>query len=113
MSHSASQTDVAVHAHAPLRLARKLRLNQLVIVESVVQTRSFAITAQRLGMTQSAITKSVRELETFFEAKLFERTNRGVRPTEFAIRMEEHVRIILAEMRYMTDSLNALRLGEA
>jgi DNA-binding transcriptional LysR family regulator len=115
MNKSAHGTEpaAAVRAHAPMRLARKLRLNQLVIVESVLHTRSFVTTAQRLGMTQSAITKSVHELETFFDAKLFERTNRGVRPTELALRMEEHVRIILAEMRYMTDSLNALRLGEA
>jgi DNA-binding transcriptional LysR family regulator len=108
-----AQSGNDVHAHAPLRLARKLRLNQLLIVESVLQTRSFATTAQHLGMTQSAITKSVHELEAFFDAKLFERTNRGVRPTELGLAMQEHVRVILAEVRYMTDSLNALRLGEA
>lgn len=94
-------------------MLRKLRLNQLQIVESVLQTCSFAVTAQHLGMTQSAVTKAVQQLESFFETRLFERTNRGVRPTEFGLRMGEHARIVLAEMRFMTDSLNALRLGEA
>ncbi|MFL9934221.1 LysR family transcriptional regulator [Paraburkholderia sp. RL18-103-BIB-C] len=102
-----------LHAFAPLRLARKLRLNQLLIVDSVLQTHSFAVTAQRLGMTQSAITKAIQDLESFFDAKLFERTNRGVRPTELGLRMGEHTRVMLAEMRFMTDSLNALRLGDA
>lgn len=93
-------------------MLRKLRLNQLLIIDSVLQTFSFAVTAQNLGMTQSAVTKAVQHLETFFETKLFERGNRGVRPTELGLRMGEHARVVLAEMRYMTDSLNALRLGE-
>lgn len=100
-------------AFSPLRIARKLRLNQLLIVDSVLRTHSFAATAQRLGMTQSAITKAIQELEIFLDAKLFERTNRGVRPTELGLRMGDHTRVMLAEMRYMTESLNALRLGEA
>lgn len=101
-----------VHAFSALRMVRKLRLNQLLIVDSVLQTFSFAITAQNLGMTQSAVTKAVQHLESFFETRLFERSNRGVRPTELGVRMGQHARVILAEMRYMTDSLNALRLGE-
>ncbi|MQR00202.1 LysR family transcriptional regulator [Glaciimonas soli] len=103
----------SMHAYSPLRMAKKLRLSQLMIVESALKTFSFATTAQHLGMTQSAVTKAIHELEVFFDAKLFERTNRGVRPTEVGFRMEEHVRVILAEVRFMTDSLNALRLGEA
>jgi DNA-binding transcriptional LysR family regulator len=116
-AHPRNKLDVAapgapVHAFSALRMVRKLRLNQLLIVDSVLQTFSFAITAQNLGMTQSAVTKAVQHLESFFETRLFERTNRGVRPTELGLRMGEHARIMLAEMRYMTDSLNALRLGE-
>jgi len=96
-----------------LHLIRKLRLNQLLIVDSILQTLSFAATAQHLGMTQPAITKAVQELEGFFGAKLFERTNRGVRPTELALRMGDFTGPILAGMRNMTDSLNALRQGHA
>jgi len=103
----------STHAYSPLRLAKKLRLSQLMIVESALKTNSFVTTAQHLGMTQSAVTKAVHELEVFLDVKLFERTNRGVRPTEIGLRLEEHVRVILAEVRFMTDSLNALRLGEA
>ncbi|MDB5950304.1 MAG: transcriptional regulator, LysR family [Massilia sp.] len=71
-----------MHAFSALRMVCKLRLNQLLIVDSVLQIFSFAVTAQNLGMTQSAVTKAVQHLESFFETKLFERTNRGVRPTE-------------------------------
>lgn len=84
-----------------------------MILESVLQTRSFAVTAQQLDMSQSAITKAVQELERFFDAKLFERNNRGVRPTELGDCLGSHVRTILAEVRQMTNGLNALRLGEA
>lgn len=101
------------YAFAPDSLTRKLRLGQLLIFDSVLQTHSFAAAAQRLAMTQSAVTKAIQELESFLDAKLFERTNRGVRPTEFGLRMGEHAHVILAEMRYMTDSLNELRLGDA
>lgn len=115
MSNSAKPSEAPtspVHAFSALRMVRKLRLNQLLIVDSVLQTFSFAITAQNLGMTQSAVTKAVQQLESFFDTRLFERTNRGVRPTELGLRMGQHARVMLAEMRYMTDSINALRLGE-
>jgi DNA-binding transcriptional LysR family regulator len=108
-----SAAQDTVHAYSSLRLIRKLRLNQLLIIDSILQTLSFAATAQHLGMTQSAITKAVQELESFFDAKLFERTNRGVRPTALALRMGEHTGPILAGMHDMTESLNALRLGHA
>ena len=84
-----------------------------MILDTVLQTNSFAVTAQQLGMTQSAITKAVQELERFFDAKLFERNNRGVKATELGACMGSHVRAILAEVRHMTNDLNALRLGEA
>lgn len=95
-----------------LRTIRKLRLHQFQVIESILQSGSFALAAQHLGMTQSAVTKAVQEMEAFFDARLFVRSHRGVRPTELGLRLESHIRVILAETRHMADSLNALRLGE-
>lgn len=113
MPKQAVPSTDAAQPFSPVRMARKLRLNQLLIIDSVLQTHSFAVTAQNLGLTQSAITKAIQDLEAFFDTRLFERSNRGVRPTEFGLRMGQHARAMLTELRYMTDSLNALRLGEA
>lgn len=49
---------------------------------AVGQLRSFSRAADAVGVTQSAVTKSVAELERYLGYSLFHRTSRGAMPTE-------------------------------
>ncbi|MFN6935087.1 MAG: LysR family transcriptional regulator, partial [Tsuneonella sp.] len=49
---------------------------------AVGQLRSFSRAADAVGVTQSAVTKSVAELERHLGYSLFHRTSRGAMPTE-------------------------------
>ncbi|MFA7678947.1 MAG: LysR family transcriptional regulator [Pigmentiphaga sp.] len=96
-----------------MRSIRKLRLHQLQVVDSILQTGSFVQAAQQLGMTQSAITKAVQELEAFFDGQLFVRSRRGAQATELGAQLGGHIRPILRKVQDMADALNDYRLGES
>jgi DNA-binding transcriptional LysR family regulator len=66
-----------------------------------------------MSLTQPAVTKAIYDLESFFGAPLFERSNRGVTPTDFGVMLGRRVKSLIAETRYMTEEVNAFRTGEA
>ncbi|UHL64155.1 LysR family transcriptional regulator [Paralcaligenes sp. KSB-10] len=92
-------------------LARKLRFSQLLVLEQVMQSRSILHAAQALNLTQPAVSKVVLELEAWFGEPLLVRSNRGVAPTEFGELIGRRAKTLLAELRAMTDELNAYKTG--
>jgi DNA-binding transcriptional LysR family regulator len=64
----------------------------------VVATRSFAEAGRRLGLTRSAVSKAVMELERTLGARLLDRTTRRVAPTEAGLAYYERCIAILAEV---------------
>ncbi len=98
---------------AELSLSRKLRMQQLVMIEQIIESGSLMRAASILGMTQSALTKALHELEQYFDMSLFERTNRGVKPTEFGQLVSSRAKVLLSEMRILTDEVNTYRAGSA
>lgn len=97
----------------PNALGHKLKLHQLQIFERVLERRSLSRAANELNLTQPSVTKAIYELEKFVGAPLFERSNRGVVPTELAHLLGRRVKTLMAELRYMTDELNAALTGES
>ncbi|TAL53059.1 LysR family transcriptional regulator [Pandoraea sp.] len=59
-----------------------ISLHQLRVFTAVAQQRSFTRVGDLFGLTQSAISRAVRELEHEIDLKLFDRTTRQVRLTE-------------------------------
>lgn len=57
--------------------------------EAAARLESFTLAAQELNLTQSAISHQVKELEAFFDKKLFVRRNRRVEPTSEGRRLLE------------------------
>lgn len=94
-----------------ISLIRRLKLSQLMIFERVLETRSVVRAANEMRLTQPAVTKVIHELESCFDGELFQRSNRGVVPTELGLLLGQRVKSLMAELRYMTDELNDFRLG--
>lgn len=63
-------------------MASPLRMRHLDVLLAVVDEGSMQRAAQRVHLTQPAISKLIRELETMFGAPLFDRSKRGVTLTE-------------------------------
>lgn len=97
--------------HSRLSLARRLRLQQLVVFEKVVEAGSILAASRELAMTQPAVSKSIHELEQQLEGVLFVRGKRGVVLTEFGTLFERHTKAVLGELRYLAEDLNDWQTG--
>ena len=64
-------------------IARRMKLHDLHILMAVAQAGSMNKAAALLNMTQSAVSRSVAELERTVGVSLFDRYPRGVKPTEY------------------------------
>ena len=62
-------------------------LNDLLVFLAVARERSFTKAAAKLGVSQSALSHTVRELETRLGLRLLARTTRRVSPTEAGERL--------------------------
>lgn len=62
-------------------------LKALRVFQMAAETGSFKMAAERLNVTQAAVSQQIRTLESFFGEALFERLNREVRLTPAALRL--------------------------
>lgn len=58
-----------------------MTIKHIRIFVTVYQEESITRAAEQLGMTQPATSLAIRELETHYQTKLFERSGRGIRVT--------------------------------
>ena len=58
-----------------------MRLNQLRVFLTIIDSGSIRGAARQLGVTQPAITKTLRQLEESLHVRLLDRTQHGVVPT--------------------------------
>src|SRR5580765_8359021 len=65
------------------RMGRRLKLQDLHVLMTVVQAGSMGKAAERLNITQPAVSRSIAELEHALGVRLLDRRRLGVEPTEF------------------------------
>jgi LysR family transcriptional regulator, regulator of abg operon len=67
--------------------------------EAVCRLRSFSRAADEVGVSHSAMTKSIRLLEDLIDARLFDRSTRSVVPTDAGVRLAQRANdlLLLAE----------------
>lgn len=99
--------------HSSASLARRLRLQQLMVFARVVQAGSILAASRELAMTQPAVSKSIHELEAQLGSALFVRGKRGVALTEFGRVFERHAKTLIGGLRYLAEDLNASQSGNA
>lgn len=79
--------------------------NDLEAFLAVRETGSFHLAAERLNLSQSAITRRVQKLETALDTVLFERSTRAVKPTLAAKRLQARAEAILDDARETTRAM--------
>lgn len=73
-------------------------LQQLKVFVAVARERSFTRAARELDLTQSAVSRCVRELEDAVDLKLFDRTTRQVQLTHAGASLERRIGRLLDEI---------------
>jgi DNA-binding transcriptional LysR family regulator len=102
-----------IHAARPVDnfMRQRLSLRQLHILAAVGDSGSLSAAADRLGLTQPAVSKSLAELESGFGQALFVRHGRGVRATPVGERLIAMARRVQAELLRGRGELEAWQQG--
>jgi DNA-binding transcriptional LysR family regulator len=85
---------------------------QLAAFCAVVERKSFSQAAERLGVTQPAVSLQVRSLEKRLGRKLLDRSGRRVEPTEAGLALYRGAQRMLALEGQLIDELEAGEEGE-
>ena len=75
---------------------RKLDLNLLVVLDTLLKERGVNATARRLSTSQPNVSFALKKLRAFFHDDLLVRSGNDMKPTALAIRIREPVRQILS-----------------
>jgi DNA-binding transcriptional LysR family regulator len=73
-----------------------METRQLETFVAVVERRSFSQAAERLGVTQPAVSLQIQALEKRLGTKLLDRSGRRVEPTEAGMRLYRGAQRLLA-----------------
>src|SRR5262249_32593608 len=80
------------------RLGRRLKLQDLHVLMTVMQEGGMGKAAQRLNLTQPAVSRSVAQLERAFGVRLLDRDRQGIRPTEYGRALVECGRSVFDDL---------------
>lgn len=92
-------------------LLGRLKLRQLRLLTAIADEGSVLKGAQVLNIAQPAATKTIKELEDALGVLLFDRTSRGVTPTEYGRVLIRHAKLILTQLRHAGEDLQSLEEG--
>jgi DNA-binding transcriptional LysR family regulator len=88
---------------------RRENINDLLAFLAVARERSFTKAAAKLGVSQSALSHTIRALETRLGIRLLTRTTRSVSPTEAGERLLQTVGHRFEEIEAELEALSELR----
>ena len=88
---------------------RESHFAEYVAFVAIADHASFTKAAQRLGISPSTLSQTIRDLEDWLGVRLLNRTTRSVAPTEAGERLLEKLRPLLAEFDAAVESVRAYR----
>ena len=70
---------------------RQIDLNLLVIFNQLLMDRRVSTSAEKLGLSQPAVSNALKRLRALLKDELFVRTSRGMEPTPYALHLIEPI----------------------
>jgi len=89
-----------------------ITLRQLQIFESVAETQSYTRAAERLFMTQPAVSMQMKQLEETVGLDLFERQGKKIVITRAGEKLRKHANKIIRRFEMLYGSINKLKKGQ-
>src|SRR5918999_6602909 len=90
------------------RVAHRLKLRDLRLLDAVVQWKSMAKAAAHLNLTQPAVSKAISELEHTLGVRLVDRSRQGVEPTAHGQALIKRGIVIFDELRQGVSEFESL-----
>ena len=86
-----------------------MELRQLRHFQEIVRCASFGQAAEKLNITQPALSKSMRNLEESLGVQLLERHPSGVTPTDYGRVFLDYAALVTGELERAVDELQAMK----
>ena len=96
---------------SPVRLLRRSHL--LGDFLTVIAEGSIRQAADKIAISQSALTRRIQDLEEGLGASLFERTSRGMTLTPFGEVLKHHAQLVAITCKSAANEISELLDGEA
>lgn len=93
------------------RMALRLRIRHLELISAVYDSSSILKASSLLNLSQPAVTKALKEVETTLGVELFERSSRGVHPNEYGEALARQAKLILSSLRQVGDEIEEMATG--
>src|SRR5882724_8681574 len=90
------------------RTRRRLKLRDLDIVTALIDTGSMGKAAERLNISQPAVSKAIAELESALGVRLVDRNRRGITPTPFGLALRKRSVAIFNDLRQSIQDIDFL-----
>ena len=91
----------------------RIDLNLLVYLDVLLREKNVTKAADQLGITQPAMSNSLRRLRQLFDDPLLIRTSQGMTPTERAVELQPLVRNIIASVEQAVQPSAEFDLAES
>ena len=88
--------------------SERVKLRHLRLLAAVIERGSMAGAAERLSMTQPAVSKAIADLEQIVGMRLLERTSEGVEPTIYGQALHKRSIGLFDELKSTMSELSAL-----
>lgn len=92
---------------------KNLDLNLLVVLDELLRERNTVRAAQKLGLSQPAVSHALKRLRDAFEDPLLVRVSKGLMPTRKALSLEPKVRQLLENVEGLISNEEAFDPGKA
>ncbi|MCA3932378.1 LysR family transcriptional regulator [Burkholderia sp.] len=89
----------------------RLHLKQLRLLIALADQGSLLKAAQQVALTQPGASKALQEIETTFGTPLFNRTNRGLEPTEVGDCVIRYARLIHTDLAHLREEIVGILRG--
>ncbi|MCL4799025.1 MAG: LysR family transcriptional regulator [Burkholderiales bacterium] len=109
--NSKSEPDPGAAGAVDRRLRSRLRMRHFELLSALAEEGAIHRVGRRLGMTQPAASKLLREAEQAFGVTLFERTRRGVAPNACGRTVVERARLMLGVLEGTGEAVAAIAGG--
>ncbi len=108
---SAARQNVQMDDRYVLR--NRLKLRQMTLLAALSEHGSLHKASSHLGMSQPAATRLLQELESTMGGQLFDRTPRGLQPTDMGRLLMRHAAMLVSSIDHVYEEARALRAGDA
>ncbi len=88
-----------------------LKFRHLLLIDTLGRTRNMHLAAQQMNLSQPAISKMLKEIESLLGFALFERQPRSMPPTALGEHVLRYAQIALNDARSFVQQIGSLREG--